>query len=272
MQGTSETGIMTLLKDTITLEESTGQLLTRYKSARPFPHLVLDGLFSAEMLEELVAEIPSMDGKSWVHHNEKHLTKSNLRSAVELGKTGQQYTAFLHSAAFLYLISEMTGIWGLVPDPYLGGSGYHIVPAGGKFDVHADRNIDHTTGLTRRIAMITYLNKGWTKEDGGQLELWNADGSKCEVVVEPLFNRTIIFEVGDKNFHGVQPVLCADGRVRRSFAVYFHTVGGAETAPHSSIYAPSFYISKKMVLRELAEDVAPPILLRLYRRLRSKKY
>jgi 2OG-Fe(II) oxygenase superfamily len=263
-----------MLKDMIALDSTSEELQSAYKKAKPFPHLILDDLFSAQLLEDLVAEIPPMRDKSWVHHAEEHLVKSNLRSAVELGKIGNELLAFLHSARFLYLISEVTDIWGLVPDPYLGGSGYHVVPKGGKFDIHADRNVDQTTGLTRRIALIIYLNKNWTSEDGGQLELWNHDATRCEVVVEPTFNRTILFEVGDKNFHCVRPVLCEDGRVRISFAVYFHTVGGMTSIPHSSIYAPSFYLNKKkkVTLKGLVSDLTPPIVVRSYRRLRKKEF
>jgi 2OG-Fe(II) oxygenase superfamily len=273
MTASETNSIAPLLKDMIVLDRTTAELHSAYKKARPFPHLILNNLFSPKLLEDLLAEIPPMRDASWVHHDEEHLVKSNLRSAVELGKTGNELVAFLHSARFLYLISEVTGIWGLVPDPYLGGSGYHVVPRGGKFDIHADRNVDQTTGLTRRIAMIIYLNKRWGPEDGGQLELWNYNATRCEVVVEPIFNRTIVFEVADQNFHGVQPVLCADGRSRISFAVYYHTVGGMRSAPHSSIYAPSFYLNKKKkwTVRDLVSDLAPPVVVRGYRRLRKKQ-
>ena len=272
MMSTEAQSVMALLKDQIFLPKPTAELQSQYKKAKPFPYLVLDNLFRDETLEALIEEIPAKGDKKWVHHDEEHLVKSNLRSAVELGKTGDEFVALLHSARFLYLMSELTDIWGLVPDPYLGGSGYHVVPKGGKFDVHADRNVDQTTGLTRRIAMLIYLNKGWQSEDGGQLELWNHNATKCEVVIEPVFNRTAFFEVADKNFHCVKPVLCTDGRNRLSFAVYFHTVGKG-TIAHSSIYAPSFYEGKKkkITLRTVVSDLAPPIVVRSYRRLRKKQ-
>jgi len=57
--------------------------------------------------------------------------------------------------------------------------------------------------------------------------------------VEPLFNRTILFEVADQIFHGVRPVK-REEMERNSFAIYFHTVGlpnGKTATPHNSIYA-----------------------------------
>lgn len=222
-------------------------------------------------MDELLYEIPSLRDDRWVHHEEKRLTKSNLRSAVDLGEIGYQHLSFLHSAAFLYLLAELTGIWHTVPDPYLSGAGYHVVPAGGRFDVHADRNVDHNTGLTRRLAMITYLNKDWRPEYGGQLELWSTDASRCEVVIEPLFNRTVLFEVADKNYHGVRPVE-KEGVERKSFAIYFHTVGfgdGKAASPHNSIYAPTFY-RKRSEIKHIVRDCIPPLLMRGVQRMRGR--
>jgi 2OG-Fe(II) oxygenase superfamily len=256
------TGIMSYLEDTIHLSDTLESLSLAYQTAQPFPHVVLDNMFSNERLNQLVDEMSALNREKWVRHEEERLVKSNLRSAVDLGETGWQFTALLHSAKFLYFISEITGIWSLLPDPYLGGGGYHVVPQGGKFDVHADRNTDHATGLTRRLAMLIYLNHGWNEAFGGQLELWNADATRCEKVVEPIFNRTLIFEVGDQNFHGVRPVTCPAGFARKSFAVYYHTVGSSSLVPHNSIYAPVFYGPSESKLRRAVKSVAPPILLR----------
>jgi Rps23 Pro-64 3,4-dihydroxylase Tpa1-like proline 4-hydroxylase len=218
--------------------------------------------------------MPAINKKSWVQEDDDHLTQYNLRSAVDLGEAGYQLTALLHSASFLYLLSEVTGIWNLLPDPYLKGSGYHVIPPGGKFDIHADRNTAYESGLHRRLALIIYLNKSWKHEYGGQLELWNADASRCETVVEPIFNRTIIFQITDQNFHGVPATVdCPGGRSRNSFVAYYHTSSAADddsVAPHSSIYAPSFYRRPKLSVSEIARDITPPIVRRTLKRLLGK--
>ncbi len=270
-------GIMSVLKDKVVLPDTPENLSRAYKTAQPFPHLIIDNMFPASQLEDLVSEMRPLNTEHWVHEDNDHLKKTNLRSAVDLGDTGFRHTALLHSAGFLYLLSELTGIWELLPDPYLQGAGYHIIPQGGKFDVHVDRNTAYETGLNRRLTLITYLNKSWEHEYGGQLELWNADGTRCDVVVEPIFNRTIIFEIADKNYHGVpKPVAAPNGRSRNSFAVYYHTAGVREKkdfTPHGSIYAPSFYGSEKSVsgFRQTIKDITPPILVRGFRRLQKAK-
>jgi 2OG-Fe(II) oxygenase superfamily len=254
------------LKGIASLPENLNQYASSYKDAKPFPHIVIDNMFSDDFLSTVIDEIPAIDSSVWLHHSDDRQEKFGLRSALNLGETGFELTAFLHSAAFLYFLSELTGIQELLPDPYLQGSGYSVIPEGGYFDVHVDRNMAYATGLTRRLSLIIYLNKQWKHEYGGQLELWNSDASHCEALIEPVFNRTIIFEIAEQNFHGVpKPVACPDGRSRKSFAIYYHTVGingRTDVAPHSSIYGPSIYRPNRWTFRRFIKDVTPPMLLR----------
>jgi hypothetical protein len=249
-------------------------LATRFKNAKPFPHVVIDNLFSDDLLDELLRETPPIHDDYWVHHDDEHEEKYGLRSAVELGPTGFQLTAFLHSASFLYFLSELTGIWQLLPDPYLQGAGYSLMPHGAKFDVHCDRNVAYQTGLSRRLALIVYLNKDWRHEYGGQLELWNQDGTRCDAVVEPVFNRTIVFAVDEGCYHGVpSPINSPFGWSRKSFLLYFHTAesGDRTLTPHTSIWSPAFYGKKRTGFRNFVRDLTPPLLLRSFRRFHPPK-
>ena len=260
--------LLSWLRCDVSLDKSVEELYQEFGSAQPFPHLVLDNLFPASLLEALLDELPPITHEKWIHHHEDELDKWNLRSAVDLGETAFQFAAVLNSAAFLYFLSEITGIKALLPDPYLGGGAYSVYSKGGKFDVHADRNTDPNTGLTRRLALLIYLNQSWTDRCGGQLELWNQEGTRCEKVIAPIFNRTVIFEIGDKNYHGVRPVECVNGFARKCFALYYHTVG-KDVVAHNSIYTPSLYQGKGFLLRRIVKDAVPPFLWRTLKRLRS---
>jgi 2OG-Fe(II) oxygenase superfamily len=267
--------IASLLSPQIKLPDKISSLASIFRTAKPFPHVIIDNMFSDELLDQVTSEMPSMTGDHWVHENNLQLDKYILRSAVELGKSGFQLTALLHSASFLYLLSELSRIWELLPDPYLQGSGYHLMARGAKFDVHVDRNTAYETGLARRLSLIIYLNKNWKPEYGGQLELWNSDATRCEAVVEPIFNRTVIFEIGEGYFHGVPHIVaCPKGVSRNCFVVYYHTAGDKErrdAPPHSSIYAPSFYRRDGTAVRKIIKELAPPILLRTLQKVRNKR-
>lgn len=260
--------VLSFLRMPLSIDKSVEELLSDYRSAKPFSYHVLDNLFPSEMLDSLIDELPPLSSEKWVHERHETLVKSNLRSATDLGEKAFQFASVLHSAGFLYFLTSITGIKALLPDPYLTGAGYHVVPEGGKFDVHADRNTDHNSGLERRLAMLVYLNKSWKPDYGGQLELWNQDGSQCEKVIEPLFNRTVIFEIGDKNFHAVRPVTKGMNFKRQSFAIYFHTVG-KNLVMHNSLYAPKIFQDKEPLVRRVVRDAIPPILLRTLKSLRK---
>lgn len=243
-----------------------------FRSAKPFPHIYLDNLFADELLEDVLGEAPTLAADQWLTFDQDGLERTQrMRSALELGNAGSRLVASLHSAAFLYLLSEITGIWQLLPDPYLQGGGHALMRRGDFFKVHADRNIAYDTGLTRRLAMIVFLNKDWRSEYGGCLELWNHEGTHAEVEIQPIFNRTVIFEVAYPNYHGVpQPLACPPERTRNSFLVYYHTVGinqGDQVTPHSSRFAPQFYRSNKSLVRRAAEQIMPPLATRAMRRL-----
>jgi hypothetical protein len=263
-----------LLADGIQLPDAVGALRKVYENSKPFRHIVLDNLFPERVLEALLPEISGMAPEQWSIIEHEGLERTvRMRSGAELGAAGGQLINMVHSAAFLYLLSEITGIWQLLPDPYLQGGGYALMRRGDYFGIHSDRNVAYETGLTRRLAMNIYLNRSWIAEYGGQLELWNPDATRSGVSIDPLFNRTVLFEVSNPNYHGVPvPLECPADRTRQSFIVYYHTVGidrKQSVRPHSSIFAPHLYRARRMTLRSVAKEITPPFLVKAVRILAS---
>src|SRR5258708_31921949 len=218
--------LLALLDNKVKLTNSADAYQKTYLRGDPFPHLVIDDMFSDELLEPLLTEVARMKQDQWQTSGEEGLQRvRRIRSCAEIGKASQRLVNILHSAPFLYLLSELTGIWQLLPDPYLQGGGNAMMKPGDYFKVHSDRSVAYDTGLTRRLALIVFLNKDWDSAFGGQLELWDNDGKFCRESIEPAFNRTVIFEVKDPNYHGVPtPLACPPDRIRQSFLVYYHTV------------------------------------------------
>jgi Rps23 Pro-64 3,4-dihydroxylase Tpa1-like proline 4-hydroxylase len=227
---------------------------------------VLDNVFSPAALDGILAEMPDWNSKTLVHQREDYLTKASLRNAVDMGDRTFGFVSAIHSAPFLYLVSQITGVEALLPDPYMTGAGLTIMPEGGRFEVHADRNTDHYCGLKRRLVMLIYLNKDWSPDLGGQLELWDTSATACQKTVTPDFNRVVFFEVEDVNYHAVRPVTKGSGRFRRSLTVYYHTVD-SHVVLHNSIYAPTYLQKKEPFLRRASRDVLPPFLHRLAKRV-----
>ena len=70
--------------------------------------------------------------------------------------------------------------------------------------------------------MLIYLNKGWKKNYGGNLELWDKDMKRCVKKVPPLFNTMVIFSTNDFTNHGhPNPLRSPLGVSRKSIATYY---------------------------------------------------
>jgi Rps23 Pro-64 3,4-dihydroxylase Tpa1-like proline 4-hydroxylase len=268
---TAESRALSWLMQRIQLPAPIEELRSSYKAAKPFPHLVIDNLFTDELLNSLLPEIDGMQRDQWKNVEQDPRERTlRMASAVEIGAAGERFLNVVHSAAFLYLLSEITGVWQLLPDPYLQGGGYAAMRRGDYFNVHSDRSVAYDTGLTRRLAMIVFLNKDWAPEYNGRLELWNPDAKQCDVFIDPVFNKTVLFEVAFPNYHGVPiPLACPVDRSRQSFILYYHTVGigKADVTPHTSIFAPRMHGTNRLTLRSLLRDVTPPVLTRALRKL-----
>jgi 2OG-Fe(II) oxygenase superfamily len=271
MQRAAKFNFRELLAGKVLVPEKIDELKTTYRNAKPFPYVVIDNLFRPESLDPMLSEMAVMSSEQWVHVDRDPRERTvRMRSAAEMQEAGDHIVGIVHSASFLYLLSEITGIENLLPDPYLQGGGFAVMRRGDYFDVHADRNVAYETGLIRRLAMIIYLNKDWKSEYHGELQLWSHDGKRCEATIEPLFNKTILFEVAYPNYHGVpEPLACPPDRSRQSFIAYYHTAAleKSPVKPHTTIFAPRFYGTPGGSIRSLVREVTPPFIVRLARRI-----
>ncbi len=96
---------------------------------------------------------------------------------------------------------QLESFWGLVDEIihmfnrycFLSLSGYefHLAhyPSGGHYDKHLDQFENRNN---RMISVIIYLNDGWQTGDGGELEIFEKDGSSF--LVEPLAARCVMFK------------------------------------------------------------------------------
>jgi hypothetical protein len=215
-------------------------LRSRYLAARPFPHVVLDNLFPDEVLEAVLAEFPRPDEIEWRRFDSPTEKKLGYWHESALGPNLQLFLYEMGSPPVLRFLEALTGIQGLIPDPYFGGAGPHQILPGGFLKVHVDFNRHPLLKLDRRLNLLVYLNKDWREEYGGHLELWERDVSRCAQRLLPVFNRTVVFSTTDSSFHGhPQPLACPEGMSRKSVSFYYYTAGrpaGERSAPHDTIF------------------------------------
>ena len=217
------------------------ELREQYEGADPFPHIVLDGLFDDADLDRVLAEFPKPEETRWTRFDsprEKKLGYYHEHSTIS--QTVRAFLDAMNGFEMLLFLEALTGIEGLIPDPYFGGGGLHQIEPGGFLKIHADFNVHPKLQLDRRLNMLIYLNKGWREEWGGHLELWNASMSECRQRVLPSFNRTVVFSTTDTSFHGhPHPLTSPPGVTRKSVSLYYYTAGRPEeerSAPHDTIF------------------------------------
>jgi len=216
-------------------------LREQYAIAEPFPHIVVDGLFDEGDLDSILAGFPSREEMQWVEFDnplEKKLGFYHERS--RLSEIVRDFLNDMNSFEMLTWLEALTGIDGLIPDPYFGGGGLHQIEPGGFLKIHADFNVHPKLKLDRRLNMLVYLNKEWRDEWGGHLELWDADGTTCRKRISPLFNRTVVFSTSDTSYHGhPHPLTCPEGVTRKSVSLYYYTCGrpaSERSAPHDTLF------------------------------------
>jgi Rps23 Pro-64 3,4-dihydroxylase Tpa1-like proline 4-hydroxylase len=225
----------------VKLNADAALLADGYKAAQPFPHAVIDGLFDDAQLEAVLHDFPDARGMRWMAFDnpmEKKLGWYHGQST--LTDRVRRFLDALNGFEMLQWLEALTGIDGLIPDPYFGGGGLHQIEPGGYLKVHADFNVHPKLKLDRRLNLLVYLNKDWREEYGGHLELWDAEMRACRKRILPLFNRAVIFSTNDTSFHGhPHPLASPEGVTRKSVSLYYYTVGRPEeerSAPHDTLF------------------------------------
>ncbi|WP_333892130.1 2OG-Fe(II) oxygenase [Mycolicibacterium gadium] len=202
------------------LERNASRLLREFQAAEPFPHLVLDGLLG--LSPAAVSTFPDIAWPGWFAMVDRY--QQNKRACADLGLIPEPFKALIRELSeprFLKALEGITGIKPLLPDPYLAGGGLHLSGAGGILSPHTDFHYHRTLNLYRRINVLVYLNENWSQEDGGCLYLYDAQDRPVKTVV-PDWGRVVIFRTDHGSVHGF-PVPVAEGKWRRSVALYYYT-------------------------------------------------
>lgn len=211
-----------------------------YRNAQPFPHIVIDDFLPQDVGDLLYKEFPAPSQIKWKQKIHEHSKKLAVSDETEMPPFIRHVLTQFNSASFVRFLENLTGIQGLVVDPYFKGGGLHQIERGGFLDVHADFNYHPTLSLDRRLNVLLYLNKDWQKEYGGSLELWDRMMKQPESVIPPLFNRCVIFNTTDTAYHGhPHPFNAPAGVTRKSLAFYYYSIGRPQnelSPPHSTLY------------------------------------
>ena len=264
----------TLLLNTDAAREAGKSLAESYQSKSPYPYGAYDNFLHPEIIERVLSEVQQLPKAETSFDRPQERLKSSYLPERLPDYTRRLFYS-LNSRPVLRFLEEMTGIKGLIPDPYFIGGGLHVVSNGGHLDIHADFNHHATLNLERRLNILIYLNKDWKEEYGGSFEIWNDDMSEKAAGFVPLFNRMCCFNTNSHSWHGnPEPVNHPDGEPRMSLAVYYYTATWDETRKsHTTLFKPRpgsvDQIDRQVARHEMLQDILPPVI---HRRVAHRLY
>lgn len=209
----------------------TEQLSKEFRNGEPFQHIVIDNFLNQEVAEQLLFDLENDNFDNWDKRDHDKIQikwRSDWKEDSDVPPFTLSLIHFLNGGTFLRWLSQITGITGIIPDPYLTGGGFNQINTGGTLAIHADGNWHDLMAVHRRLNVIIYLNKDWEDSWAGHFELWSkTDDNKpkeCVKKVKPDFNRLVIFRTDDFSFHGhPTPLKCPEDQSRRSLILYYYT-------------------------------------------------
>jgi hypothetical protein len=250
------------------LETLAAEKAEEYQSNKPFAHGYFDNFLPLAAAEAALGDFPEPKELTWQEFNRPTERKLAFDVVEKLPPNVREVLFFLNSRPMIQFLEVLTGIDGIIPDPYYVGGGLHQIKPGGNLEVHVDFNRHKKLALDRRINVLVYLNKDWKEEYGGHFELWNRDMSAAEQKILPVFNRCAIFSTTEFSYHGhPTPLACPPDRTRKSIATYYYTNGRPEeqaSGEHTTVFKARPGMKLEEEQRTSAKDIlrslTPPVL------------
>lgn len=261
------------------LEALASEKAEQYQKNAPFPHIFFDNFLPESSAEAALREFPEPKELRWSEFDNPNEKKLAFDEVEDLPSSIRDVLYFLNCRRMLRFLETLTGISGIIPDPYFVGGGLHQIKRGGKLAVHADFNKHTQLNLDRRINVLIYLNKDWKDEYGGHFELWNREMTSAEQKILPVFNRCAIFSTTSYSYHGhPNPLTCPPERTRKSIATYYYSNGRPQEEAqetHSTLFQKRKGVAEEAEhkegpgFRHIVRAITPPILMDAFRNLRK---
>ncbi|SFS01677.1 Proline 4-hydroxylase (includes Rps23 Pro-64 3,4-dihydroxylase Tpa1), contains SM-20 domain [Dyella sp. OK004] len=229
--------------------EQASDYQNEFVSATPFPHLAIDNFLTPAFAQALLDTFPAFERGNTVGDSGELGGKSTVDKVRQLGPAYEQLDDAIKSPEFLKAVGALTGIDGLIYDPWYLGGGTHENRNGMALDPHVDFNYHPSERWHRRLNLIIYLNPGWADQWGGCLELFRDPhvDPRPSRSIGPSYNRCVIFETSEKSWHAFDQIrLPAEQQdlSRRSIALYFYTKD--RPAEETAARHTTFYVNRQL--------------------------
>lgn len=228
-----------------------------YRQAKPFPHIVIDDFLPADVLEQLLDELSTINCSDWqqLRDNTDRDSVGNPLIRTGAAKNNPYLSASypsthwllhqLNSEVFINFLECLTGSGSLLASPQVESSGLGTLRSDKSFKIQVNGG-QYTKPLDRKLTFLIYLNKNWKEEYGGHLELWNAEMTRCEKKILPAFNRCVVFSTTDFSYYcHPDPLNCPDNETRKLLALYYPGRERAAAVTPNSHTSPELYATSQ---------------------------
>lgn len=222
-------------------------LSEQYNNAEEYPHIVLDDFVDKTAIEDASIEAKwlteNFDQEEWRfgkpdYHQDQWL-KRGINELEKMPYAINLICRYMNNPDFVNFLRKMTGIEDLISDWGYEGGGYHVTYPDGSLNIHHDFNYKEINGETwfRKVNLLIYLNQDWDPTWDGSLELWKSDLSRAFKVIDPKYNRAVLFNIEDAPHGHPLPLNCPKNESRRSLAFYYYS----KTPPNNRLYDRAYW-------------------------------
>ena len=181
---------------------------TDFKSAKPFPHVILDNFLDESFFKNLNVDKIKINKQKGLLFNTEIETNKWTSKNVELNEGISKIVNELYTTDFINNLSKLSKIKDLF-STNVGNTAlanYHEMYESGFLGTHVDHSSEPNTGLPHVLNIILYLSKNWETSWGGSTMFANKNGSKIEKTIDYIPNRAVIFLHTPFTFHGVTKI------------------------------------------------------------------
>jgi Rps23 Pro-64 3,4-dihydroxylase Tpa1-like proline 4-hydroxylase len=200
-------------------------------------YFYIDDLLPTEIVTEVFGSFPQKEAmflrKNWREH--KYMTAQMDLLAPLL----EEIVYAFQDPSVVQILSEITGIDALRPDPDLYAGGISLMPKGGFMNPHIDNSHDRDRKDYRVLNLLYYVTPDWQASNGGNFEFWRSGLKYSPTVIVSHFNRLLVMAPNRQSLHSVNEVKV--DRPRCCIVNYYFSPHSPEplgTAP--SYYSTSF--------------------------------
>ena len=232
---------------------------TKFLERSKLQYCYVDELLPVDLAQQIFSNFPT---------KEEMLLRKNLREFKYMTAQMNFLHPLLEEVVYAFqepgvveVLTYISGIETLMPDPNLYAGGISVMPKGGFMNPHIDASHDRSRQFFRVLNLLYYVTPDWQPEFGGNLELWPDGRENNPIVIHNKFNRLVLMGTNRQSLHAVNKIKAE--RERCCVVNYYFS----PILPRTETASPSYYSTS---FRGRVGQTVKDLILRADGQIRSK--